>query len=84
MRDGKRARLRDAVVRATLLNEFDLEIGAGLGTLAGKTWRIGLMGYSSSEKNVLFCLAALESVLARQGAAIETGRAQAAAQAIYA
>ncbi|MBA6412022.1 alanine--glyoxylate aminotransferase family protein [Parahaliea sp. F7430] len=74
----------DAAVRSALLNEFDLEIGAGLGALAGKTWRIGLMGHSSSARHVLICLAALESVLHDQGAKIRTGLAQAAAKAIYA
>jgi len=54
----------DAAVRATLLNDWDLEIGAGLGALAGKTWRIGLMGESSREKNVTACLKALQSALA--------------------
>ncbi|MFV0277500.1 MAG: pyridoxal-phosphate-dependent aminotransferase family protein [Parahaliea sp.] len=74
----------DAAVRAALLNEFDLEIGAGLGVLAGKTWRIGLMGHSSRQRNVLTCLAALESVLGRQGAAINTGAALPAALALLA
>ncbi|GAB3276719.1 pyridoxal-phosphate-dependent aminotransferase family protein [Parahaliea aestuarii] len=74
----------DAAVRSALLNEFDLEIGAGLGALAGKTWRIGLMGHSSRERNVLTLLAALESVLGRQGAAINSGAALPAAQAILA
>ncbi|WP_133313957.1 pyridoxal-phosphate-dependent aminotransferase family protein, partial [Sulfuriferula thiophila] len=46
----------DAAVRARLLNEFDLEIGAGLGDLAGKVWRIGLMGHSSRPENIDFCL----------------------------
>ena len=55
----------DAVVRRQLLNEFNLEIGAGLGALAGKVWRIGLMGFSSNPKNVLLCVKALKSVLAR-------------------
>lgn len=73
----------DAQVRNALLQEFDLEIGAGLGALAGKTWRIGLMGYGSSERNVLRCLNALEAVLHKQGAAIETGRALPAAQAVF-
>ena len=73
----------DATVRAALLNDFDLEIGAGLGALAGKTWRIGLMGYSSSPKNVLSCLAALEAVLTREGLTIPAGAAQAAAHGIY-
>ena len=54
----------DAAVRTALLQEFDLEIGAGLGALAGKTWRIGLMGFASNERNVVFCLAALETMLA--------------------
>jgi len=53
----------DAAVRSRLLNEFNLEIGAGLGSLAGKTWRIGLMGVSSSEENVMACLNALKAVL---------------------
>lgn len=53
----------DAAVRATLLNEFNLEIGAGLGSLAGKAWRIGLMGYAARSENVALCLAALKSAL---------------------
>ncbi|MAT93247.1 MAG: alanine--glyoxylate aminotransferase [Halioglobus sp.] len=65
----------DAAVRTALLQDFDLEIGAGLGALAGKTWRIGLMGYASSERNVLRCLNALEAVLEKQGAGIRTGAA---------
>jgi alanine-glyoxylate transaminase/serine-glyoxylate transaminase/serine-pyruvate transaminase len=74
----------DAAVRSALLNDFDLEIGAGLGGLAGKSWRIGLMGYSSSAKNVRSCLTALEAVLVQQNAAINTGTAQSAARAVYA
>ena len=53
----------DAAVRTRLLNDFDLEIGAGLGSLAGKVWRIGLMGHASSQKNVDFCLNSLRAVL---------------------
>lgn len=53
----------DAHVRARLLNEFDLEIGAGLGALAGKVWRIGLMGFAASDKNIDFCVASLKKVL---------------------
>ena len=74
----------DAAVRTILLREFDLEIGAGLGALAGKTWRIGLMGFASSERNVLYCLAALEAALAREGAPIEAGAAVPAAMAMFA
>lgn len=56
--------LDDALIRGRLLNEFDLEIGAGLGELAGKQWRIGLMGTSSNTVNINRCLTAFEAVLA--------------------
>lgn len=55
----------DAALRARLLTEFNLEIGAGLGALAGKVVRIGLMGHACTSKNVMYCLAALEAVLAK-------------------
>jgi alanine-glyoxylate transaminase/serine-glyoxylate transaminase/serine-pyruvate transaminase len=54
----------EAAVRTFLLNEYNLEIGAGLGPLAGKIWRIGLMGASSSEKHVELCLDGLKAALA--------------------
>lgn len=72
----------DATARSRLLNEYSLEIGAGLGPLAGKVWRIGLMGHSANPRNVLFCLGALETVLKDMGADITTGRALSASQAI--
>ena len=53
----------ELAVRQRLLQEYDLEIGAGLGDLAGKIWRIGLMGYASSAKNVAYCLSALRALL---------------------
>jgi alanine-glyoxylate transaminase / serine-glyoxylate transaminase / serine-pyruvate transaminase len=53
----------DAKVRQRLLDEFNLEIGAGLGVLAGKVWRIGLMGYGANQKNVEYCVMALDKVL---------------------
>jgi len=53
----------DAAIRGRLLNEFNLEIGAGLGAFAGKVWRIGLMGSGCTDKNVDFCLGALKTVL---------------------
>ncbi len=53
----------EAQIRARLLNEYNLEIGAGLGSLAGKIWRIGLMGYASNLKNVSYCLKALANTL---------------------
>jgi alanine-glyoxylate transaminase/serine-glyoxylate transaminase/serine-pyruvate transaminase len=56
----------DAVVRNTLLNEFNLEIGAGLGSLAGKVWRIGLMGYGCNQKNVDYCVSSLGEALSRK------------------
>ncbi|MCP1288994.1 MULTISPECIES: alanine--glyoxylate aminotransferase family protein [Chromobacterium] len=53
----------DAATRNRLLQEYNLEIGGGLGDLAGKAWRIGLMGYGARRENVALCLKALESVL---------------------
>lgn len=55
--------VNDAAVRSQLLNEYNLEIGAGLGDLAGKVWRIGLMGFSARKENVTLCLAALKEAL---------------------
>ena len=74
----------EGLVRKQLLQQFNLEIGAGLGSLAGKVWRIGLMGYASNPKNVLLCVNALESVLSQYNAHINKGVATAAVQAAYA
>ena len=57
----------DAAVRMHLLDEFNMEIGAGLGPLAGKIWRVGLMGASSSPRLIVLLRGALESALAKQG-----------------
>jgi alanine-glyoxylate transaminase/serine-glyoxylate transaminase/serine-pyruvate transaminase len=65
----------DATVRGRLLNEYNLEIGAGLGALAGKVWRIGLMGHSARAENILLCVGALEAVLSDLNAPINTGLA---------
>ena len=73
----------EAAVRAALLQQFNLEIGAGLGSLAGKVWRIGLMGYASNPRNVLLCANALEAVLSQYNAHINRGEATAAIQASY-
>ncbi|MBT0587130.1 pyridoxal-phosphate-dependent aminotransferase family protein [Alteromonas oceanisediminis] len=54
----------DATVRGRLLNEFGLEIGAGLGKFAGKAWRIGLMGSACTPRNVHHCVESLRHVLA--------------------
>jgi alanine-glyoxylate transaminase/serine-glyoxylate transaminase/serine-pyruvate transaminase len=73
----------DARVRQTLLTDFDLEIGAGLGEFAGKAWRVGLMGQSASRRHVLTCLVALGSALAAQGRSVARAAALAAALAVY-
>lgn len=57
----------EAGVRKRLLNEFNIEIGAGLGPFKGKAWRIGLMGASSTKRHVITVLAALESILGLSG-----------------
>lgn len=53
----------DAAIRKQLLEQYNLEIGAGLGELAGKAWRIGLMGYGARRENVALCIKALQDVL---------------------
>jgi len=63
----------EAEVRSRLLQEYDLEIGAGLGSLAGKVWRIGLMGYASNMKNMMYCLGALDAILTDMNASINPG-----------
>jgi alanine-glyoxylate transaminase/serine-glyoxylate transaminase/serine-pyruvate transaminase len=73
----------DAAVRKALLEQFNIEIGAGLGAFKGKVWRIGLMGYASRQSNVLLLLCALEQLLVRHGHRFEPGAAVAAANAVY-
>ncbi|MEJ2609397.1 MAG: alanine--glyoxylate aminotransferase family protein [Candidatus Thiodiazotropha sp.] len=70
----------DATVRSRLLNEYNLELGAGLGALAGKVWRIGLMGHSARAENILLCVSALESILGEMRASINHGVALPAVQ----
>ncbi len=70
----------DATVRSRLLQEFNLELGAGLGALAGKVWRIGLMGHSCRAENILLCVGALEAILGELGAGIDKGVALSAVQ----
>ena len=74
----------DAAVRRALLTEYGLEIGAGLGALAGKVWRIGLMGYASNRKNVNLCVSALGNVLNAQGHRCDVSQAIAEAERVYA
>lgn len=71
----------DARVRKRLLDEYGIEIGAGLGPFKGKAWRIGLMGDSSSRRNVTLVLAALENILRSEGYQLEPGAALSAATA---
>lgn len=74
----------EAAVRQRLLQQSNLEIGAGLGELAGKVWRIGLMGYASNETNVRLCIQALESALLAQNVPLNAGDAIARVDAVYA
>lgn len=69
----------DAVLRRQLLNEFNIEIGGGLGDFKGRVWRVGLMGSSSTISNVMLFLSALEKCLADQGIPFERGASIAAA-----
>ncbi len=69
----------EAAVRRTLLQQFNIEIGAGLGPLAGRIWRVGLMGSGSSSQLVLLFLSALEQALREQGYRMDPGAGTAAA-----
>jgi alanine-glyoxylate transaminase/serine-glyoxylate transaminase/serine-pyruvate transaminase len=71
----------EAAVRQRLLNEFGIEVGAGLGPLAGKIWRVGLMGASSTPAILVLFLGALEHLLNEAGHACRPGAAAAAAMA---
>jgi alanine-glyoxylate transaminase/serine-glyoxylate transaminase/serine-pyruvate transaminase len=73
----------DAAVRRRLLEDYNIEIGAGLGPQRGKVWRIGLMGESSTRSNVLLLLSALEEILLKQGYRCTPGAGVAAAQVTY-
>jgi len=57
----------DAGFRKALLDDYDIEIGGGLGEVAGKIWRIGLMGETSSRENIMTFLGALETLLQNAG-----------------
>ena len=69
----------EAAVRRRLLDEFGMEIGAGLGPLAGKIWRVGLMGAGSTLANILLFLSAFERVLRASGYRVESESAALAA-----
>ena len=80
---GIPAGIDDVKVRKNLLEEYNLEIGGGLGNLKGKIWRVGLMGYSSSESNVMYFLTALEQTLREQGFEVPRGAGATAAKEFY-
>jgi (S)-ureidoglycine-glyoxylate aminotransferase len=70
-------------VRASLLDDFGIEIGTSFGPLKGRIWRIGIMGYNCRKQNTLVCLAALETALRQQGFAVPAGHAVDGALAVY-
>lgn len=72
----------DLAVRKRLLDEFNIEIGGGLGRYKGKAWRIGLMGYSCRKENVFLFLAALEVILSSLGHKVEKSAAIAEAASV--
>tara|TARA_Y100000588_G_scaffold369976_1_gene439551 strand:- start:3426 stop:4604 length:1179 start_codon:yes stop_codon:yes gene_type:complete len=59
--------LDDGAIRKTLLNDFNIEIGGGLGPLAGKIWRVGMMGHGATQANVVYFLSALEVIFKKMG-----------------
>lgn len=73
----------DKAVRGRLLQEFGIEIGGGLGPMAGKTWRIGLMGETCTQRNVLLFLGALENCLRHAGLSLPAGGGVTAANDFY-
>ncbi|MEK7214804.1 MAG: alanine--glyoxylate aminotransferase family protein [Chloroflexota bacterium] len=73
----------DAKVRGALLNQHNIEIGGSVGALAGKCWRIGLMGYGSTPQNVLGLLSSLNVVLNQQGFRADGPAALAAAARVF-
>ena len=73
-----------AQVQRQLYQDYNIEIGGGLGDLQGKIWRIGLMGDSCKASNVLLVLAALEQILTQQGYGAARGVGVAAAQHVFA
>lgn len=73
-----------AAVQRQLYKNYEIEIGGGLGELAGKIWRIGLMGESCQASNVLAVLSALEHILPQQGYDLTHGDGVAAAQKVLA
>ena len=59
--------VKDLEVRSRLLNEFQIEIGGGLGPLAGKIWRIGLMGETAKKESIQKLMDAFRKILTKSG-----------------
>ncbi len=76
--------VNDLRVRRALLEEFQIEIGGGLGALKGKIWRVGLMGHSSTPGNVILFLGALGTLLKAEGVVTDAGAGVSAATERYA
>lgn len=75
--------LEDKPARSTLLQDFNIEVGGGLGPLAGKVWRIGLMGESSTYDSVMTLLGAMEQICSHHSPSFSWGQAMTAAQNQY-
>jgi len=73
----------EAAVRRRLLVEFGIEIAGGLGPLRGRIWRIGLMGHSAQQRNVLLLLAALGAILRDMRVPVDPGAGVEAARETY-
>ncbi|UCF81371.1 MAG: alanine--glyoxylate aminotransferase family protein [Acidobacteriota bacterium] len=74
----------DARVRRRLLEEFGIEVSAGLGPFKGKVWRIGIMGHTSRRRSVMLFLAALKAILIDEGVKLADGEVLASASSVYA
>ena len=75
--------INENAARQFLLENYNLEIGSGLGPLAGNVWRIGLMGFGSNKKNVFLCLSAIGSALRAQGGQLDLPAALQSAEDVY-
>ena len=75
--------INESAARQFLLENYNLEIGSGLGPLAGDVWRIGLMGFGSNKKNVLLCLSVIGNALRVQGRQLDLPAALESAESVY-
>ncbi|MDU5082035.1 MAG: alanine--glyoxylate aminotransferase family protein [Bacillota bacterium] len=75
--------IKEDEIRKRMIEDFGVEIAAAFGSLSGKIWRIGSMGYGSRKENILKVLSALETSLIRNGAIVNRGEALQAALDVY-